>query len=97
MRFGFNMFETYEVVFEIYIEDKIVNKQKMQAPKEILMANFVQTVNQIARDKRPMKIRMSRQDIIWDEFENKQRALENEVVFGNSAMIIWEENNKGEV
>lgn len=97
MRFGFNMFETYEVVFEIYIEDKIVNKQKMQAPKEMLMANFVQTVNQIARDKRPMKIRMSRQDIIWDEFENKQRALENEVVFGNNAMITWEENNKGEV
>lgn len=96
MRIGFNMFETYDVVFEIYIEDKIVNKQKMQAPKEMLMANFVQTVNQIARDKRPMKIRMSRQDIIWDEFENKQRALENEVVFGNSAMIIWEENNKGE-
>lgn len=97
MRFGFNMFETYEVTFEIYIEDKLVNKQAMQAPKEMLMANFIQTVNQIARDNRPMKIRMSRIETIWDEFENKQKALENEVIFGNSAMITWEENNKGEM
>ena len=92
MRIGFNMFETYEVTFEIYIEDKMVNKQTMQAPKEILMANFIQTVNQIAQDRRPMKIRMSRPEVIWDEFENKQKVLENEVVFGNNAMIAWEEN-----
>lgn len=92
MRFGFNMFETYEVTFEIYIEDKMVNKQSMQAPKEILMANFIQTVNQIAQDRRPMKIRMSRPEVIWDEFENKQKVLENEVIFGNNAMIAWEEN-----
>lgn len=92
--FGFNMFETYEVTFEIYIEDKLVNKQAMQAPKEMLMANFIQTVNQIARDKRPMKIRMTRPEFIWDNFENKQKVLENEVIFGNNAMIAWEEINK---
>lgn len=90
------MFEIYTVTFEIYIEDKVARKQTMQAPKEMLMVNFMQTVNQIARDNRPMKIRMSRQDIIWDNFENKQKSIENEVVFGNSAMIAWEENNKGE-
>lgn len=92
MRIGFNMFETYEVTFEIYIEDKLVNKQTVQAPKELLMANFIQTVNQIARDKRPMKIRMSRPEIIWDNFENKEKIIENEVVFGNNAMIAWEQN-----
>lgn len=90
--FGFNMFETYEVVFEIYIEDKLASKQTMQAPKEILMANFMQTVNQIARDKRPIKIRMTRPETIWDNFENTQKVLENEVVFINNAMISWEEN-----
>ncbi len=94
MRIGFNMFDTYEVAFEIYIEDKLVNKQTMQAPKEMIMANFIQAVNQIASDNRPMKIRMSRPEIIWDNFENKQRVLENEVIFGNSAMIAWEENNQ---
>lgn len=95
--FRVNMFETYAVTFEVYIEDKIVTKQTMQAPKEMLMANFIQTVEKIARDSRPMKIRMSRQDVIWDEFENKQKSIENEVVFGNNAMIAWEENHKGEI
>lgn len=90
--FGFNMFETYEVTFEIYIENKLVNKQTMEAPKEMLMANFIQTVNQIGKDKRPMKIRMLRPEIIWDNFENKQKILNNEVVFINNSMIAWEEN-----
>ena len=91
--FGFDdMFETYEVTFEIYIEDKLVNKQTMQAPKEILMANFIQTVDKIGKDRRPIKIRMSMLETIWDNFENKQKTLNKEVAFSNNAMIAWEEN-----
>ena len=40
-----DIFETYEVSFETYLEDKIVNKQTMQAPKQIIIANFVQLMN----------------------------------------------------
>ena len=75
------MFDIYEVTFEIYIEDKLVNKQTMQAPKEMLMVNFIQMVDKIAQDRRPMKIKMSRPEVIWDRFENKQKVLENKVVF----------------
>ncbi len=91
-----DMFETYGVTFEIYIEDKLVNKQTIEAPRAMIEASFMQTVNQIARDKRPMKIRMSRPEIIWDNFENKKKVLTNEVVFGNNAMIAWEKDRKGE-
>ena len=94
--FGFNMFETYEVTFEIYIEDKLANKQTMQAPKEILMANFIQTMQKIGEDKRPIRIKMSRPEIIWDRYENKEKVLENAVIFNNNAMVAYEENNKGE-
>ena len=31
------MLEMYEVIFEVYIEDKLTNKQQMKAPKEILI------------------------------------------------------------
>lgn len=86
-----NIFETYEVTFEIHIEDKLVNKQTMQAPKEMLMVNFVQTVNQIGKDRRPMKIRMTRPEIIWDKYEKIEKILTNEVVFSNNAMLTWEE------
>ena len=79
---------------EVYIEDKLTNRQQMQAPKEILMANFMQTAKQIRSDNRPIKIKMIRQEIIWDNFENKQRVLNNEVSASNDAMVAWEENNK---
>lgn len=91
-----NMFETYDVIFEIYIEDKLANKQTMQAPKEILMAQFMQTMKQIAGDKRPIKIKMLRPEVIWDRFENKQKTLNNEICFSNNAMSAWEENKEKE-
>lgn len=85
--------EFYEVTFEIYIADKLVGQQIMQAPQEILILNFIQTAKQIQNDQRPMKIRMLRPDVIWDNFENRQKVLNNEVSASNNAMIAWEENN----
>lgn len=93
--FRINMFETYKVTFEIYIGDSLVQTQTLQAPKEILMVNFLQTAEQIKNDQRPMKIKMIVPDIIWDNFENKEKVLNNEVSASNNAMITWEENKQG--
>ena len=92
--FGFNMFETYEVTLEVYIADKLVQKQTMQAPKEILIANFMQLAQQIQNDSRPMKIRITRPETIWDNFENKERVLNQEVIASNDAMITYEEEKQ---
>lgn len=89
-----NMFEMYESTFEIYIEDKLVNRQIMNAPKEMLMLNFVQTVNQIGNDQRPMRIKMIVPMTIWDNFEKKGKVLDNYVMFSNNAMVSWEENKE---
>ena len=85
------MFEMFEVTFEVYIEDKKVQTQTMQAPKEMLEMNFIQLVRQISNDPRPMKIRMYRPEIIWDSFENKQKVIDNEVIFSNHSMVAWQE------
>ena len=88
-----DMFEVFEVDFETYLEDRMMGKQKLRAPKEIIIANFMQTVNQIANDRRPIKIRMTRPEVVWDNFDNKEIVLTNEVSFSNNAMIAWEESN----
>ena len=88
------MFETHEVDFEVYIGSQLVNKQKMQAPKEFIMMNFMQTAQQIANDNRPIKIKMTRPEVIWDNFENKEKVLTNEVSFSNNAMVAFENDNK---
>ena len=89
------MFETYDVIFEVYIEDKLTNRQQMQAPKEMLIANFLQTAKQIQADRRPIKIKMIRQEEIWDKFEQRRRTLNYEIALSNNAMVAWEENKNG--
>ena len=85
------MFETYEATFEVYVEDELTNKQTIQAPKQILMANFLQTAKQIKDDQRPIKLKMIVPVIIWDEFEQKQKILNNEILISNNAMDLYEE------
>lgn len=86
------MLDIQEVIFEVYIEDKLTNRQQMSAPKDMLIANFIQTAKQIKADQRPIKIKMIRPEVIWDEFEQKQKVLNNEIELSNDAMIAWEEN-----
>ena len=85
------MFETYEVDIEIYLEDRLVNKQHMEAPKEILIVQFAQLVNQIGNDKRPMRVKVSKPQTIWDDFENKEKVLHNYIEFSNNAMLAFKE------
>lgn len=86
-----DVFDIQEVIFEVYIEDKLTNRQQMQAPKEMLIANFLQTAKQIKNDQRPIKIKMIKPEIIWDDFEQEQKVLNNEIALSNDAMVIWEE------
>lgn len=85
----------HEVIFEVYIEDKLTNRQQMNAPKEMLIANFVNTAKQMKTDGRPIKFKMIRPEVIWDEFEQRQKVLNNEIELKNDAMVVWEENNIG--
>lgn len=91
---GFEELEIFNATFEIYIEDKLVQKQVLQAPKEMLITKFLQMAKQIRNDKRPMKIRMTNQCVIWDNFEHKEKVLNNEISASNDAMIVWEENRE---
>jgi hypothetical protein len=90
-----DIFETHEVAFEVYIEDKLTNRQQMQAPKEMIIANFLQTAKQIQADKRPIKIKIIRPEEIWDKFEQRRRILNNEIELSNNAMVAWEANKNG--
>lgn len=90
--FSFDPFEFYTVTFEMYIEDKLVNKQQMQAPEQILIMQFLNTAQELAQDSRPIKIKMIAPTVIWDEFNKKERTLENGLEFMNKAMESFEKN-----
>lgn len=90
------MLEMHEVIIEVYIEDKLTNRQHMNAPKDILIANFLQTAKQMKVDPRPIRLKMIRPELIWDEFEKQQKIINNEIELSNEAMIAWEESHKNE-
>ena len=90
-----DIFEAHDLIFEVYIEDKLTNRQQMQAPKEMLIANFLQTAKQIQADRRPIKIKMIRPEEIWDKFEQRRRVINNEIELSNNAMVAWEANKNG--
>ena len=89
-----DMFEMHNVIFEVYIEDNLTNRQRIQAPKEMLIVNFLQTAQQIQADQRPIKIKMIRQEEIWDNFEQKHRTVNYEIELSNNAMVAWQESKK---
>ncbi len=95
------MFETHKATFEVYLEDTLINRQTMQAPKEMLMLNFVQLYEQTKTDKRPIRVKMIVPMYIWDDYKNEQKVLDNGVEFLNNAMLSYQESkqpkNKQEV
>ena len=92
-----DMLEMHDVIIEVYIEGKLTNRQQIKAPRDMLIANFVQTAKQMKYDQRPIKLKMIRQESIWDEFEQRRKTLNNEIELKNDAMIAWEESkNSGD-
>lgn len=87
-----DMLEMHDVIIEVYIEDKLTNRQELKAPKNMLIANFAKTAKQMKYDKRPIKLKMIRQEIIWDNIEQRHKTLNNEIELKNDAMVAWEES-----
>lgn len=83
MYFNFGLSEPMEVLLEQYIGNACVSRQKLSAPPEILQAQFLQLIQQVARQSQPMKIRMVRWENIWNQFDNEWKKLEYSVEFQN--------------
>lgn len=83
MFFNFGFSEPVEVLLEQYVGNACVSRQKLSAPPEILQAQFMQLVQQVASQSQPMKIRMVRWENIWNQFDNEWKKLEYSVEFQN--------------
>lgn len=87
MFFNFGFSKPLTVTLEQYIGNALVHSQQLSAPPEILQAQFMQLVQQVASQSQPMKIRMVRWEDVWNQFEGKWKKLELDVVFQN-----WEDD-----
>jgi hypothetical protein len=85
----FQQLEVYNCKFEIVNGD---NKQvkNMQAPRLFIEQQFLTLVQQAARVNSPVKIKLSRPDVIYDNFEQKFIEHENSITFMNNAYVSKE-------
>ena len=83
MFFNFGFFEPQTIILEQYIGNALVQSQQLSAPPEILQAQFMQLVQQVASQSQPMKIRMVRYEDVWNQFDKEWKKLELEVEFKN--------------
>ena len=83
----FQMFDDlYDVIFEITEGDN-VRKQQMQAPRIIIEQQFLQLMQQAANVQIPIKIKLSRTEQIYDNFDQKFIEQENNITFMNNTYI----------
>ena len=83
MFINFGLSEPITVTLEQYIGNALVQSQQLSAPPEILQAQFMQLVQQIANQSQPMKIRMVRYENVWNQIDKEWKKLELDVVFQN--------------
>ena len=83
MFFNFGLSEPVDVLIEQYVGNACVSRQKVSAPPEILKAQFMQLVQQVANQSQPMKIRMVRWEDVWSQIDKEWKKLELDVVFQN--------------
>lgn len=78
--------EVFECTFDIEVEDRIQHKI-VQAPRAALEQHFLGLAQQAAKSNKPMRVKMSRQIPIYDNFDKKWIVRENSVAFANNAYI----------
>lgn len=75
--------QTFDVMFTVYLGEQPIRQWQMVAPQEFIIMKFLQTVQQIASQSQPMKVVVSRDEVIWDQFEQKQKVIPCTMEFQN--------------
>lgn len=82
MFFNFD-YELTDAMVEQYIGNELVNSQRIQAPMQMLQMQFMQLVQQIARQKQPMKVKLIVPYQVWSQYDKEMKILNNYIEFQN--------------
>ena len=78
--------EMFACVFEIEANGNI-RRQRIEAPRMIIEQQFMSLVQQAANNTTPIRVKMSRMESVWNQFDNVWVDVENSIEFTN---IAWE-------
>lgn len=80
--FGFEEVQLDKYKIEIKNGNNI-QSQVITAPVDIVKLQFIQLLNEIAHSNNPIKLKISKEEEIWDNYNKNSKKLTNYIQFSN--------------
>ena len=83
INFGFEDFGEQEIYT---IEVKMGNqmqRQRLQGAGEMVALQFIQLLEQAGKSNQPVRLKISKEEEIWNQFRNEIKTIENFIQFAN--------------
>lgn len=81
----------FEDNLEIYIlEIKIGNniqKQQLQGTSDMVQLQFMQLMREVGNTNQPIRLRIIKQEEIWNQYSQSRKILENYIQFANKSYM----------
>ena len=81
----------FEDNLEIYtLEIKMGNniqRQQIQGTPDMVQLQFMQLIQEVAHTNQPIKIKISKQEEIWNQYSQSRKVLENYIQFANKTYM----------
>lgn len=83
INFGFEDFGEQEIyTIEIKMGNQM-QKQRLQGDSQMVMLQFVQLLEQTAKSNQPVRLKISKEEEIWNQFRQELKNIENYIQFAN--------------
>jgi len=82
----FQEFQVYEVTLEVNDNGRI-QLQRIQAPRVMIEHQFLGLMEQASKVNRPIRIKMSRTEPYFDQYEQKNIPQESNLIFANNSYV----------
>lgn len=83
INFGFEDFGEPEVYTIEVKMDNQTQRQKLQGASQMVMLQFLQLLEQTAKSNQPVRLKISKEEEIWNQFRNEIKKIENFIQFAN--------------
>lgn len=85
INFGFeDNLENY--ILEIKLGNNI-QKQQLQGTPDMVQLQFMQLIQEVAHTNQPIRIKISKQEEIWNQYSQNRKILENYIQFANKTYM----------
>ena len=78
--------EVFVCLFEIEV-DGIIQHRRMKAPRLFLEQEYTSLVYEAAQDQRPVRVKISRTEPVWNQFDQEWVEREYSIDFANNAYV----------